>query len=77
VVETIDYAEAVAELDEALERTAADAHAWLVREGLDAAGQAVVMQRLCRDLEEVRAQALERLDALWARVNSAGPATLQ
>jgi hypothetical protein len=34
-----------------------------------------MMQQVYRDLEQVRAQALERIDALWARVAS-DPVTL-
>jgi ferric-dicitrate binding protein FerR (iron transport regulator) len=69
----ITYQNAIDELDAELDRAADEAHDWIVREaGLDDAGQYAAMQAIYRELAETRARAVERIDAVWARVN-AGP----
>jgi len=64
---TITYSEALAGLDASIERAADQAHDIIVRYGLDEDEAAIAMQCFYLTLDEVRAECIAEIDAIFSR----------
>jgi hypothetical protein len=66
----ITYEQAIAELDEELDRVADEAHHWVVTEcQLDEDGQHEAMQKVYAVLDRARATGMRHIDKFWGKVD--------
>jgi hypothetical protein len=71
-IQKITKTEMIADLDAALDRAADEARHWLMTEsGLDEIDQLLGLQQAYTELRKAREIALERIEAIWRRVDAA------